>query len=46
MKLEIRRDPIGFWDTKGVRVYFSKDTGVVDYLDFVLVTGRGLPGLA
>src|SRR5262245_47782316 len=32
LKLELRRDPIGFWDTKGVRVYFSKDTGVVDHL--------------
>jgi hypothetical protein len=45
LNLEIRRDPIGFWDTKGVRIYFSKDTGVVDYLDCVLVTNRGLPDL-
>jgi hypothetical protein len=42
---ELRRDPIGFWDTKGVRIYFSKVTGVVDYLDCVLVTNRGLPDL-
>src|SRR5262249_24117885 len=28
-----------------VRIYFSKDTGVVDYLDCVLVPGRGMPDL-
>ena len=38
-------NPLGFWDTKGVRVYFSKDTGVVDHFDCVLVPGRGLPDL-
>src|SRR5262249_55957074 len=42
---QLRRDPTGFWDTKGVRIYFSKDTGVVDYFDCVLVTDRGLPDL-
>ena len=45
LKLEIRRDPLGFWDTKGLRIYFSKDTGVVDYLDCVLVTNLGLPDM-
>src|SRR5262249_14156607 len=44
LKHELRRDPIGFWDTKGVRIYFAKDTGVVDYLDCVLVPDRGQPG--
>jgi hypothetical protein len=40
LKLEIRRDPVGFWDTKGLRIYFLKDTGVVDYFDCVLVVGE------
>jgi hypothetical protein len=40
LKLDVRRDPIGLWETKGVRVYFAKDTGVVDHLDCVLVVGE------
>jgi hypothetical protein len=40
LKLDGRRDPIGLWDTNGVRVYFSKDTGVVEHLDCVLVVGE------
>jgi hypothetical protein len=40
LKLDGRRDPIGLWDTKGLRVYFAKDTGVVYYLDCVLVVGE------
>jgi hypothetical protein len=40
LKLDGRRDPIGLWETKGLRVYFSKDTGVVDHLDCVLVVGE------
>jgi hypothetical protein len=45
LNLELHRDPVGLWETKGVRVYFAKDTGVVDYFDCVLVTNRGLPDL-
>src|SRR5262249_15411075 len=40
LKLEVRRDPLGFWDKQGIRIYFSKDTGVVDYLDCAFVVGE------
>jgi hypothetical protein len=39
-RLEICRDPIGFWDKQGIRIFFSKDTGVVDYLDCAFVVGE------
>jgi hypothetical protein len=39
LNLEIRKDPIGFWDKKGIRIYFAKDTGVVDHFDCVFAVG-------
>jgi len=43
--LEFRRDPIGLWDSKGIRIYFSKQTGVIQYLDCVFAPSDILPEL-
>jgi len=38
---ELTVQPMGFWDMKGIRIYYSKDTGVVSYFDCVLVSVHG-----
>jgi hypothetical protein len=32
-------EPVGFWDSRGVRIFFRKDTGIVDCLDCVFTVG-------
>jgi hypothetical protein len=42
---ELQVQPIGFWDSKGVRVYFRKGTGAIQYLDLVHIPSDVLPEL-
>jgi hypothetical protein len=42
---EFRVHPIGLWDSKGIRIYYHKETGVIQYLDCIFSPSEFFPEL-